>query len=282
MAIDEHNKYEFASKEQFLNDSALSKFLTLRFQWMQWNSSPSLTSSSHITRTKAHQACVSAFYVSAIWALLLHRLVISHRVRIPIARPAHLFHPVCFTICSSFSLRGSGSRPRYLRFSISFSRLICLACFSVGRRKDHWSWPNMLVLIASTQYGHRMCIRLTRPHPEHLFSAVTSLRPLPARNRWRFLRYDVFFFGTAFRMPSHTSARDGIAGSEREGIARAPNGVDRAPRGCVRRCRKGNCSCRAGRTGALRAGKSVCHSGGSGRARAMAVIVNWSAWKCRR
>ena len=116
-----------------------------------------------------------------------------------------------------------------------------------------------------------MCMRLTLPHAEHLFKAVTSFRPLPAMNRWRFLRYDVFFFGTALSMPSHISVREGNEGSESDGIASPANGVGSNVRnGCERRWRSGRF--RTGRTGPLRAGSSVCHSGGIGRARAMSGI----------
>lgn len=121
----------------------------------------------------------------------------------------------------------------------------------------------------STQYGHRICKRFTRPHPEHLFSDVMSFNPFPAMNRCRFLRYDVFFLGTALRMPSQISESDGIDGSDSEGMARAPNGVLSAPNGCVRRCRKGGFN--MGRMGPLRPGSSVCHSGGSGRASAIVL-----------
>ena len=127
----------------------------------------------------------------------------------------------------------------------------------------------MLVLIASTQYGQRMCSRLTLPHAEHLFSDVISFSPFPAMNRCRFLRYDVFFLGTALRIPSQMSANDGIFGSDSEGIASAPKGVFSAPKGCVRRCRKG--AFKTGRVEALRPGRRVCQSGGSGRARAISL-----------
>ena len=96
-----------------------------------------------------------------------------------------------------------------------------------------------------------------------------SFSPLPAMNRWRFLRYEVFFLGTALSMPSQISDIDGIEGSDRDGIASAPNGVLIAPKGCDRRCRKG--VLRMGRIGLLRPGSSVCHRGGSGRVSAMAV-----------
>ena len=152
----------------------------------------------------------------------------------------HLFQPFCLRICSSFSLRGSGATVRILWASCRLSRAHCLACLSVGRRMAQLSWPKMLVLIAgggcqlcasvhvasshhhlpSTQYGHNMCRRLTRPHAEQRFSDVMSLSPLPAMKRWRFLRYDVFFLGTALRMPSQISASEGSAGSDSEGRAR--------------------------------------------------------------
>jgi hypothetical protein len=176
---------------------------------------------------------------------------------------------------------------RFLRPSSRLSRVICLACFSVGRRMDQFIWPKMLVLIArgcqlllprfnyslqlghspSTQYGHSICSRLTLPHPEHRLSDVMSFKPLPAMNRWRFLRYDVFFFGTALSMPSQISASDGIDGSDSDGNASAPKGVLIAPKGCERRCRNGRF--RMGRMGPLRPGSRVCHSGGSGRASAI-------------
>lgn len=131
--------------------------------------------------------------------------------------------------------------------------------------------------LPSTQYGHRMCSRLTLPHDEHLLSDVISLSPFPAMNRCRFLRYDVFFLGTALRIPSHMSANEGIFGRDSEGIASAPKGVLRAPKGCARRCSRG--AFRTGRAEALNPGSSVCHSGGSGRARAI-VAESWR-WCCK-
>lgn len=110
-----------------------------------------------------------------------------------------------------------------------------------------------------------MCARFVRPHAEHRFSDVMSSMPLPAMNRVRFFMYDVFFLGTAFRMPSQISPSEGNDGSDSDGMASAANGVD-----CARRCRNGRF--RMGRTGPLmplRPGISVCHSGGSGRASAM-------------
>ena len=91
-------------------------------------------------------------------------------------------------------------------------------------------------------------------------------------NRCRFLRYDVFFLGTALSMPFHMSASDGSDGSDSEGNASAPKGV---LNGRARRCRKGEL--RTGRMGPLSPGSSVCHSGGSGRASAMMTPVAASA-----
>jgi hypothetical protein len=127
-------------------------------------------------------------------------------------------------------------------------------------------WPHHRNL-PSTQYAHKMCARLTLPHAAHLVSAVMSFSPLPAMNRWRFLRYDVFFLGTAFKTPSQISLSDGKDGNHMDGIANAANGVGSVRKGCERRCRNG--VSRIGRVGPLRAGSSVCHSGGSGRASAI-------------
>lgn len=124
----------------------------------------------------------------------------------------------------------------------------------------------------STQYGHSTCARLTLPQPEHFFSAVMSFSPLPAMNRCRFLRYDVFFFGTALSKPSHISDSEGNDGSDSDGIASAAKGVGSVRNGCDRRCKKGRF--RTGRTGPLRAGSSVCQSGAIGRASAIVRGVN--------
>lgn len=87
-------------------------------------------------------------------------------------------------------------------------------------------------------------------------------------NRVRFFMYDVFFFGTALRIPSQISPSEGNDGSDNDGIASAAKGVD-----CARRCRNGRFM--MGRTGPLiplRPGISVCQSGGNGRASAMMRI----------
>lgn len=115
-----------------------------------------------------------------------------------------------------------------------------------------------------------MWARLTLPHAEQRFSDVISLRPLPAMKRCRFLRYDVFFLGTAFKIPSQISPSEGKDGSESDGIASAANGVGSMRNGCDSRCRSGRLT--MGRTGPLREGISVRHSGDSGRASAMVAM----------
>lgn len=161
----------------------------------------------------------------------------------------------------------AADRPPKLSKDVRFDRCL-LSDLSVRSGAVRQSLP-------STQYGHRMCARFTRPQAEHLFSAVISFKPLPAKKRWRFLRYDVFFLGTALRIPSQISLSEGIRGSSRAGMASAAKGVGRTRKGCDRRCSSGRF--RTGRTGRLgvRAGSSVCHKGGSGRARAIAVA--WTA-----
>lgn len=94
--------------------------------------------------------------------------------------------------------------------------------------------------------------------------------------RVRFFMYDVFFFGTAFSKPSQMSDSDGIDGSE-TGMASAAKGVGSMRKGCARRCSSGRF--RTGRAGPLRPGSSVCHSGGSGRARAMAMEWCGCRWR---
>ena len=56
------------------------------------------------------------------------------------------------------------------------------------------------------QVRHNVCIFLVLPHEGHLLRFVTSFRALPAICLCRFFICDVFFFGTAFRMPSHISS----------------------------------------------------------------------------
>lgn len=72
------------------------------------------------------------------------------------------------------------------------------------------------------QVGQRMCILLTCPHDGQRHNDVTSFKAFPAICLCRFLECDTFFFGTAFKSPSHISSNDGrdgrfneIAGIER-------------------------------------------------------------------
>jgi hypothetical protein len=78
-----------------------------------------------------------------------------------------------------------------------------------------------------------MCALFSRPQAEHLFSAVTSFKALPAICRCRFFMCDVFFFGTARRTDSH------ISRSKSETPANAANGRARVFFGsngnCMRR-----------------------------------------------
>lgn len=57
-----------------------------------------------------------------------------------------------------------------------------------------------------TQKGHNRCALFTFPQAEHLFRAVTSFSPFPAKNLWRFFLWEVFFFGTARRIDPHSPA----------------------------------------------------------------------------
>jgi hypothetical protein len=145
--------------------------------------------------------------------------------------------------------------------------------FNSCRVSDQMRSPSELDYPPSTQYGHRIWALFTLPHAEHRFSDVISFSPLPAMNRWRFLRYDVFFFGTALSIPSQMSPNDGSDGSDSEGMARAAKGVGSVRKGCERRCSSGRF--RTGRTAPLgaRPGSSVCQSGGSGRARAIVGVM---------
>ena len=79
--------------------------------------------------------------------------------------------------------------------------------------------------LPATQYGHNKCALLTFPHAEHLFRAVTSFNPFPAMNLWRFFLCEVFFFGTARSIDSHSPGSiGGIFKLMEMGTARAdPN-----------------------------------------------------------
>lgn len=55
------------------------------------------------------------------------------------------------------------------------------------------------------QEGQSVCIFLVFPQAGHLFNAVTSFKAFPARSLCLFFMWDVFFFGTALRIPSQMS-----------------------------------------------------------------------------
>lgn len=59
--------------------------------------------------------------------------------------------------------------------------------------------------IPDTQYGHRVCDFLGFPQPGHLTTLLTSFSAFPAKKRDRLFEWEVFFFGTALRMPSQMS-----------------------------------------------------------------------------
>ena len=75
-------------------------------------------------------------------------------------------------------------------------------------------------------------------------------------------------------MPSHISDTDGMLGIKGSGSAKAANGVGISRKGCERRWKKGRF--RMGCIGPLRAGTSICSSGGIGRIRAMATTGTMS------
>jgi hypothetical protein len=61
----------------------------------------------------------------------------------------HFFQPVCLSICSSFSSRGSVDMLRASFFRSCLSRLSCFDCLVVRRRIAQFSWPKMFVLMAA-------------------------------------------------------------------------------------------------------------------------------------
>ena len=77
--------------------------------------------------------------------------------------------------------------------------------------------------ILCTQYGHRICALFSLPHALHLFNAVTSFNALPAICRCRFFIWLVFFFGTAFNNPSHSSPSNVGVGANAAGMRLAFN-----------------------------------------------------------
>lgn len=116
----------------------------------------------------------------------------------------------------------------------------------------------------STQYGHNRCALFTFPQAEHLFRAVTSCNAFPAKNRWRFFRWEVFFFGTARNIDSHSPAKmDGTSKRKASGMTK----------GC----------CRMGRRSWLRNRGAVVAWSGNRTAEETSVAEN-RGWKgsCRR
>ena len=84
--------------------------------------------------------------------------------------------------------------------------------------------------------GQSVCIFLVLPHAGHLFRLVTSFRALPAICLCRFFICDVFFFGTAFSMPSHISwSSEGMFWIA-EGIATPTAGIEGNSDGLVCCC----------------------------------------------
>lgn len=76
-----------------------------------------------------------------------------------------------------------------------------------------------------TQYGHNKCALLIFPHAEHLFRAVTSFNAFPAYCLDLFFICEVFFFGTARSIDSHSpTTRPGRLSCIAEGIATPSDG----------------------------------------------------------
>jgi len=69
-------------------------------------------------------------------------------------------------------------------------------------------------VLLDVQLGHRWCILFVSPQAGHLQSDVTSFSAFPAICLCLFFICDVFFFGTAFNIPSQIPSRiDGNDGS---------------------------------------------------------------------
>ena len=104
-----------------------------------------------------------------------------------------------------------------------------------------------------TQNGQSTCALFALPHALHLFNAVTSLRCFPAAIcRCRFFMCEVFFLGTALRIPSQRSENS-------EGIGRSAAGTGIASvADARRRWRRGSCLA----IGCVDAGKSCARTMG--------------------
>ncbi|KAI0440953.1 hypothetical protein F4803DRAFT_442964 [Xylaria telfairii] len=73
---------------------------------------------------------------------------------------------------------------------------------------------------------HNVCIFLGPPHAGHLLRFVTSFKALPAICLCLFFMCDVFFLGTALRMPSHMSPSNEGMLEIAAGIAMAREGIE--------------------------------------------------------
>lgn len=77
--------------------------------------------------------------------------------------------------------------------------------------------PQCGIILLFIHDSQRWCILLVPPQTEHLHKLLTSLSALPAICLCLFLACDVFFFGTAFKMPSQIpSSMSGMEGRFRD------------------------------------------------------------------
>lgn len=115
----------------------------------------------------------------------------------------------------SFLIVISAALARLFSSSIFFISAICV---SIGPHHNIRNWRDSLPM----QCSHRWCIFLTPPHTGHLHNDVTSLSAFPAICLCLFFECDVFFFGTALRIPSQIpSSSDGMDGRFRDIAGRA-------------------------------------------------------------
>jgi len=103
-----------------------------------------------------------------------------------------------------FTRGGAAARGSYIEFVGWFQaslRSVCEARLSSFQA----------CLISATQYGHNVWAFLGLPQPGHLTTLLTSFIALPASNLCLRFICEVFFFGTAFKMPSQMSeSNDGM------------------------------------------------------------------------
>lgn len=77
--------------------------------------------------------------------------------------------------------------------------------------------PQSGIILLFIHVSQRWCILLVPPQTGHLHKLLTSLSAFPAICLCLFLACDVFFFGTAFKMPSQiTSSMSGMEGRFRD------------------------------------------------------------------